>query len=57
MDDADESSIHTRISTFLEKTVPVIEAYKTNGKVIEVDGEGSVEEVYKRLLQALEFEH
>jgi adenylate kinase len=52
-DDADESAIMTRIQTFLDKTLPVIEDYKSSGNMIEVDGKGSVEEVYERLKQVL----
>ena len=34
---------------FHEKTEPVIEAYRAKGVVVDVDGEGDVEKVYKRL--------
>jgi adenylate kinase family enzyme len=34
---------------FREKTSPVIEQYRKEGKMVTVDGEGSVEEVYARL--------
>ncbi|MBU0458322.1 nucleoside monophosphate kinase [Patescibacteria group bacterium] len=52
-DDADESVVLKRIGTFEEKTVPVIEVYKSEGKMIEVDGVGTVEEVYGRLKESL----
>ena len=48
-DDANEEVIRRRMATFTEKTLPVIEAYKVQGKVIELDGSGEVEEVYRKL--------
>jgi len=48
-DDADETVIRRRMNTFLEKTVPVIDAYKEEGLMTEVDGDGSMDEVYERL--------
>ena len=52
-DDADEAIIRRRMDTFLTKTVPVIEDYKAKGKMIEVDGQGSMEDVYGRVVSAL----
>lgn len=52
-DDADEETIRKRMRLFTEKTRPVIEAYRARGKVTEMDGQGSLEEVYKRMLTAL----
>lgn len=45
-DDADEATIRRRMQTFMEKTKPVIARYKAAGKLVEVDGKGTVEEVY-----------
>ena len=52
-DDADISAIMKRIETFELKTVPVIEEYGKKMKVLEVDGNGTVEEVYSRLKTSL----
>ncbi len=48
-DDASEESILRRMDLFLQKTMPVIEQYKQLGKVIEIDGDRGVEEVYQEL--------
>jgi adenylate kinase len=48
-DDADPERIQRRMDLFREKTSPVIEQYRKEGKMVTVDGEGSVEEVYARL--------
>ncbi len=52
-DDASEETIRKRMRTFVEKTMPVIESFKTLGKIIEVDGRGTTEEIYQRILAAL----
>lgn len=52
-DDRNEEFIRRRIQIFHQKTVPAIEAYAAAGNMIEVDGEGSVDEVFGRLRGAL----
>lgn len=52
-DDASEEFIRRRMGLFHEKTVPVIEAYMAQGKVTEVNGEGTPDEVYERMEEAL----
>lgn len=54
VDDVSEESIRTRMALFHEKTEPVIEAYRAQGLVTDVDGEGDVEEVYLRMRAAVE---
>lgn len=45
-DDADTAIVQKRMNTFTEKTMPVIQKYKKEGKIIEVDGMKNVDEVY-----------
>ena len=52
-DDSNEEIIRRRMSTFVEKTMPVIEEYKNAGKVTEIDGKGEVEEIYKNIKQSI----
>ncbi len=52
-DDADQDKVLRRMDLFVEKTMPVIEAYVSAGKVIEIDGKGSVEEIYERIKDAV----
>lgn len=52
-DDASEEFIRRRIALFHEKTQPVIDGYAAQGKVTKVNGEGTVDEVYERILEAL----
>ncbi|TSC58706.1 MAG: adenylate kinase [Candidatus Peregrinibacteria bacterium Greene0416_19] len=48
-DDAHEGIIRRRMSTFREKTVPVIEAYRAAGKVVDIDANRSVDEIFSDL--------
>lgn len=52
-DDADEDIIRKRMGLFHEKAEPVIQAYKEEGRLTEIEGQGSVEEIYERLCAAL----
>ncbi len=52
-DDADESVIRKRMSVFEKKTLPVIEEYRSQGKLVEAAGAGGIEEVYERLKESL----
>ncbi len=52
-DDANEEFIRRRMGLFHEKTEPVIREYAEQGKVIVVNGEGSVDEVYGRISAAV----
>ena len=52
-DDADEATIRRRMQTFIGKTLPVIEEYKRQGLVTELNGSKAVEEVYEELHEAV----
>lgn len=52
-DDASEEFIRRRMGIFHEKTRPVIDSYVAQGKVVEVSGEGTMDEVYERITEAL----
>ena len=42
-------AINQRIKAFHEQTEPVIEYYRTRGKLIEVNGEQSIEEIHEKI--------
>jgi len=44
--DDNEDSIKKRFKTFLDTSLPVVEYYKEKGKVVEVDGTKTVDEVH-----------
>ncbi|NQU53792.1 MAG: adenylate kinase [Bacteroidetes bacterium] len=53
-DDQDRSIIENRITVYCQKTLPIIEYYKLQGKHFEVNGMGSVEEIAGRLKEVVE---
>lgn len=53
-DDQEEEFIRNRIAWSKKKTFPVIAAYESEGILARVDGNGTPEEVHKRVLAALE---
>lgn len=46
-------AIRKRIQLFHELTEPVVHYYREQGKLVEVDGEVSVEEVFKQIVKEL----
>lgn len=51
--DDTEESIRSRLSWFKTSTQPVIDYYKKSGRLIRVDGIGTVEEIHQRIKKAL----
>ena len=49
-DDASEETIRKRMGTFLEKTMLVIKEYENQNKVYDVDGQGTIDEIYERII-------
>ncbi|MBM4384699.1 MAG: adenylate kinase [Deltaproteobacteria bacterium] len=52
--DDNEGTIRTRMQVYRESTAPLIAYYGGRGVLARVDGEGSVEEVAKRIRHALD---
>ncbi|MBI5963937.1 MAG: adenylate kinase [Chloroflexi bacterium] len=46
-------TVTTRIRVYLEQTIPLVEYYRKSGKLVEVDGTQSVEQVSKELCSAV----
>lgn len=53
-DDQDSSIIETRIRVYNEKTAPVIDYYKNQGKFNAINGMGSIEEIAGRLKNVID---
>jgi adenylate kinase len=51
--DDNEAAIRTRMQEYRRKTQPLIDHYRAAGVLAEVDGQGSVEQVAKRVQEAL----
>jgi adenylate kinase len=52
--DDTEAAIKIRLENYDAKTLPVIEAYKAEGRLIEIDGNQPVEAVTAAILEAVE---
>jgi adenylate kinase len=52
--DDNVESIKTRLEAYENETMPVIEEYEKEGKLIHVDGSGTIEEVDKELKKVLD---
>ncbi len=51
--DDTEDKIKTRLEVYKKETAPVIEHYQQAGMLRSVDGTGSVDEIFQRILSAL----
>jgi adenylate kinase len=52
-DDDNEETIGNRLAVYSEQTEPVVDYYRQQGILRTVDAEGSIEEVYERMKEAL----
>ena len=52
-DDVDESVIRHRITEYYAKTAEVAEHYKAQGKWVEIDGVGDIDEITAKLISAI----
>src|SRR4030067_855124 len=48
-----DAELLKRLQVYLAETAPLIEYYTASGKLVEVKGEGSVEDITRAILQAL----
>lgn len=53
-DDANPEIIKTRISNYNESTAPVAEYYRAQNKLVEINGVGTIEEIFNRLVIAID---
>jgi adenylate kinase len=53
-DDDTEEAISRRLELYDRETAPIVDFYRELGKLADVDGVGSLEEVYARILTAVE---
>jgi len=52
--DDNEETIRERMREYDSKTAPLLEFYGSRGRLVEVDGMGTIEEVGERIKQALD---
>ncbi|MBI3040114.1 MAG: hypothetical protein HYY80_00375, partial [Chloroflexi bacterium] len=46
-------TVKKRLGVYFTETAPLIDYYTRAGKLLEIDGEGSVDEVGRRMLKSL----
>lgn len=51
--DDEEQAINERIKLFYEKTMPIVDLYRQQGNLIEIDAKGTIEEIALRLEKSL----
>ncbi len=52
-DDDKAEAVKKRIRVYAEETEPLVQYYRDGGKLAELDGEGSIEEVWRALIAAV----
>ena len=52
-EDDKEHTVRNRLSVYEQTTLPLVDYYARQGKLVTVDGNGTVDEVYGRILSAL----
>jgi adenylate kinase len=53
-EDDNEKTISNRLEVYRESTEPLIEFYRSRDKLTTINGEGTMDEVYARLVEALQ---
>lgn len=53
-EDDNMESIRKRFRVFVEQSMPVVELYKSEGKVLSVESVGSIEEIYAKIREGFE---
>jgi adenylate kinase len=52
-DDDTEYAVKRRLDIFKEETIKVVDYFRKQGNLIEIDGEGSPEEVFQLVIKGL----
>ena len=52
-EDDKEETVRNRLDVYAKTTFPLVDYYARQGKLVTVDGNGSVDEVYDRILSAI----
>ena len=52
-EDDNEETIGNRLDVYRQSTEPLIDFYRKRGKLVSINAEGSIDEVYARLVEAL----
>ena len=53
-DDDKEETVRNRLKVYKDQTAPLIEYFRRQGKIMDIDGSGGIEAVFGRLVAAIE---
>jgi adenylate kinase len=53
-DDADVNVIENRIKVYNEQTLPVADYYRTQGKAVEINGIGEINDIFNLICSAID---
>ena len=53
-DDDTEDAVMRRLELYEIQTLPVIQYYRRSGRLVNVDGDGGSDEVFKALVEAID---
>lgn len=53
-DDDTEDTVKTRIQVYFDQTSPLIDYYKAQNLLLDVDGKGDMKETFKRIEKSLD---
>lgn len=51
--DDNETVVRERLNVYFAQTMPIIDFYRRKGKLVDIDGNGSIDEVFERIKKAL----
>lgn len=51
--DDNETVVRERLNVYFAQTMPIIDFYRSKGKLVDIDGNGSIDEVFERIKKAL----
>lgn len=51
--DDNEQTVRNRLAVYEESTKPLIEFYRAKGKLVDIDGNGSIDEVFEKIKRVL----
>ena len=52
--DDTEETVKSRMDTFLNQTAPLIDYYKSQGKLVTIDGDGLIEDIFEAIKEVLD---
>jgi len=52
--DDSEETVKKRLDVYFSETAPLIDYYKRSGKLVEIDGEGSIDRINESIMKALQ---